>query len=130
MVAKEAVEDLCIPGLYAVYTRSEILGGNLAPNDLTRHLVNGWHPRLSGDLIILDDQMHLFTTGPTTSHGTPFAYDTHVPLLMSGWGIAPGTHAEPVTPADIAPTLCALLGIEFPSACDGKILAPALRGGR
>ena len=48
MVAKEAVEAVRIPGLYAVYTRSEILGGGLAPNDLTRHLANGWHPRLSG----------------------------------------------------------------------------------
>ena len=66
--------------------------------------------------------------GPyATSHGLPYAYDIHVPILIAGPGIRPGVWADPVSPADIAPTLCALLGVELPSACDGTILRSALR---
>lgn len=42
-------------------------------------------------------------------------------------GIRPGVYRDDVCPADIAPSLCALLGIGAPSACDGTPLRSALR---
>ena len=116
-----------VPGVYNAYTRTQILNGNLPPNEMARHIANAYFPGLSGDLLIINDQ--LFVTGGRsgTSHGTLYSYDTHVPLLLCGWGIAPGVWTNPVSPADIAPTLCNLLGIESPSACDGVILSPALK---
>jgi arylsulfatase A-like enzyme len=62
-----------------------------------------------------------------TSHGSPWAYDTSVPILIAGPGIRNGVWTDPVTPADIAPTLSLLLGIAAPSGSDGGILQPALR---
>jgi hypothetical protein len=59
-------------------------------------------------------------------HGSPHAFDAHVPLLFLGAGIAPGRHARRVSPADIAPTLAHLLGIEPPAAAEGETLAEAL----
>ena len=32
------------------------------------------------------------------SHGSPHAYDTHVPLMLYGAGVRPGVHTEPVRP--------------------------------
>ena len=48
-------------------------------------------------------------------------------ILIAGSGIKSGVHTNPVSPADIAPTLCALLGIEMPSGCDGVILPSVFR---
>lgn len=124
--AADAVTALNLPGVYAVFTRSQVLNRALPDNDLGVHLANGIHPRLTGDLVVINEPEYL-AGGGGTSHGTAFAYDTHVPLVLCGFGIAPGAWADPVTPADLAPTLCTLLGIEFPSGCDGRILKPALK---
>ena len=75
----------------------------------------------SGDIAIvlepawLEDYPH---TG--TSHGSPYTYDTQVPLLWYGWNIKSGYTSEPVNITDIAPTISALLNIMTPSACTGK----------
>ena len=120
-----------IPGVYACYTRTQILEGRLPATEITRRITNGFHPKVSGDVVVVTEAMYyteLGAPGPyVTTHGSPYAYDTHVPILIAGMGIRPGVWVDPVSPADIAPTLCALLGIELPSACDGIILKAALK---
>ena len=69
-----------------------------------------------------------YTLGAT--HGTPYSYDTHVPILMSGAGIAPGDHDERVSTLDIAPTLSGLLHILPPSGSEGRILPVRLKSNR
>ncbi|MCW3096326.1 MAG: type phosphodiesterase/nucleotide pyrophosphatase [Chthonomonadaceae bacterium] len=120
-----------LPGIYACYTRSQIMEGRLPQNDITRRVVNGFYPKVSGDIFVVSEGMYYTdpgTPGPyITTHGSPYAYDTHVPILIAGPGIRAGVWPDPVSPADIAPTLAALLGVELPSACDGTILKSALR---
>lgn len=55
-----------------------------------------------------------------TTHGSPYHYDTHVPLIWYGKNIKPGeTNREVIIP-DIAATIAQLLNIQAPSACTGK----------
>lgn len=61
------------------------------------------------------------------SHGEPYEYDAHVPLIIAGSGIRPGKYFGEASPVDIAPTLSALLGIEFPAGREGRVLTEALR---
>ena len=61
-----------------------------------------------------------------TTHGSPWSYDTRVPLLWFGAGIAPGTHAGTVSMADVAPTLAFLLGISQPGGSKGRVLSEML----
>lgn len=63
-----------------------------------------------------------------TTHGL-FAYDAtlRVPLIVAGPGLAPRIVAEPVSHADIMPTLLALVGRSSP-ASDGRSLVPLLGG--
>lgn len=124
--AADALEALKIPGIYAVYTRSQILARELPETEMAVHLANGCNPKLSGDLFIINSPFHQSTRYATT-HGTPFVYDTHVPLILCGFGIRPGVWAENVSPADLAPTLSILLGIAYPSGSDGVLLKSALR---
>ena len=61
------------------------------------------------------------------THGTPYGYDAHIPLILMGPGIAPGTYREHVALNDLAPTLAAILGVEPPSGAQGRVLTEALR---
>jgi arylsulfatase A-like enzyme len=58
-----------------------------------------------------------------------FAYDAtlRVPLIVAGPGLTPRIVAEPVSHADIMPTLLALVGRSSP-ASDGRSLVPLLGG--
>jgi predicted AlkP superfamily pyrophosphatase or phosphodiesterase len=62
-----------------------------------------------------------------TTHGSPWPYDTQVPLLWFGSGIVPGSHTGAVSVADIAPTLAMLLGIRQPAGSGGRVLREILR---
>jgi arylsulfatase A-like enzyme len=74
------------------------------------NLEPGWHA---------DDV--LFKTGGA-AHGSPYSYDTHVPLLWYGARIPRGTTHAPVSITDIAPTVAALLRIMEPNGCTGTVI--------
>jgi phosphopentomutase len=57
-----------------------------------------------------------------TSHGTFFAYDTHVPLLFWGNGIKRNEIKTEINITDIAPTLANILKIQEPSGSIGKVI--------
>jgi hypothetical protein len=56
------------------------------------------------------------------NHGTPWDYDTHVPLVWYGAGVPAGVHPEPVAVEDLAPTLAALLQVPRPPQAKGRRL--------
>jgi hypothetical protein len=129
-VACEALGSGAVEGVYACYGKQQLLSGMVARNDLAEHLARGVSPRLSGDLIVVPEPMYVpaaATPTAATSHGSPYAYDCHVPVMLCGPGIRGGVYPDKVSLADIAPTLSLLLGIEYPSGCDGRPLAQALR---
>jgi hypothetical protein len=60
-----------------------------------------------------------------TSHGTGHGYDTRVPVLLMGAGIARGEYLTPASPTDVAPTLALLAGVTL-SRAQGRVLAEAI----
>jgi arylsulfatase A-like enzyme len=54
-------------------------------------------------------------------------YDTHVPMFFFGAGVAAGTYHTSYSPADIAPTLAAMLRVELPSNSVGNVLTEAIK---
>ncbi|MGH9805420.1 MAG: alkaline phosphatase family protein [Candidatus Acidiferrales bacterium] len=82
----------------------------------------------SPDVFVLQEPFALFDgdRGGTT-HGTPYSYDTHVPLIFYGPAFRAGRYSSPVSPADLAPTLAAALGINPPALTSGRVLRRALR---
>ena len=55
-------------------------------------------------------------------HGSPWRYDSHVPVVFAGPGILPKQVSRLVHPIDVAPTLSALLGLSPPAAAQGVAL--------
>jgi len=123
-VAKAAV--LSIPGVHEALTSAELADARAQGSRSAEVL--SFHPGRSGNIyyqmapyILVDDE----PTG--TGHGSPWAYDQQVPLLLYGSGIVPGVRRTPAAVADIAPTLSALLGLTAPGGSQGRVLAEALR---
>lgn len=86
------------------------------------------YPGRTPDVVVVQEPFALFDSERGgTGHGTPYSYDTHVPLILYGAAFRPGNYREMVSPTDLAPTLAAALGINPPALADGKVLTQALR---
>lgn len=109
-----------VPGVDAFYDVTDL---HAVRDWMGPILRNSAFPERSGDVYYLTSQWTLFSSKPTgTSHGDPWAYDTHVPLLLAGWHINPRRVADEVQLVDLAPTLADLSGIHVPLSelLDGK----------
>jgi predicted AlkP superfamily pyrophosphatase or phosphodiesterase len=132
-VQHAAAEDVAgaavarLPGIYAAYGRTRILEGGLPRTDIGDRIERSFHPKLSGDLVLVSEPFWVPGTLSGTTHGSPYAYDTHVPLLLAGPGIRPGRYAARVSTLDLAPTLADLLGVLPPAGSEGRVLAEAER---
>ena len=111
----------------AAYSRRELSSAS-ASNVLAAKMQRSFHPLRSGDVMYaLKPYWTEGTDQYGASHGEPYEYDAHVPLVFVGDGIRRGTFAVEASPVDIAPTLSALLGIEFPPGREGRVLIEALK---
>jgi predicted AlkP superfamily pyrophosphatase or phosphodiesterase len=117
---------LAEPGIAVVYTRRELQSMSRTDAPLFAQLRKSWHPAVSGDVQYAVRPNWMFGSAVAT-HGSPYDYDTHVPLLMYGpqW-VRPGRIDAPVEVTGIAPTMARLLGVAAPAMSQGQVL-PVLR---
>lgn len=132
-VEREAAKILSTyPGVHSVFTRGDLAEGRVPQTALGQRVQRAWHPKVSGDLVVIQKDGWIIAEGVlvsfAASHGTPWKYDTHVPLLFLGspW-VKAGAFLQAAEPADIAPTLSRVLSIPPPSGSDGRVLAEILR---
>ena len=118
-VAAEAAGS--VEHIFRVYTRHDLLAGRVQQDSISRGVSVGFMATRSGDLYIIPDPYYMFDANGTT-HGTPFDYDNHVPILFLGAGIKAGSYARSVAVNDIAPTVAAILQVEIPSGSVGHVL--------
>lgn len=57
-----------------------------------------------------------------TSHGSPYSYDTRIPVVFWGQNLEPGKVQRGIRAVDIAPTLAKLLHLSPPNDLDGEAL--------
>jgi len=113
-----------VPGIDGLLVGEALENRSFVPTDRAAPFARSHVAGRSGDLTVLyrpywiDDE-----TG--TSHGTPYGYDSRVPLFLFGKGIAAGEYLESASPTDVAPTLAFLAGITLPRV-DGRVLTEAL----
>jgi hypothetical protein len=118
---------LAVPGVHAVFTRSDILAGRLPRSLLARKVTNSFYPKRSGDVFVVLEPFAVPSFSETsTTHGTPWSYDAQIPLVFWGRAFQPGTYAAPCQPIDLASTLAVALGLDQPSGAAGVPLSVAL----
>lgn len=120
------------PAIAGAYTRTQIMSGQMPDTPVTRRVIRSFHPDYSGDVIPVAKPYYLIvdefsTRQAGTTHGQPYNYDVHVPVLFYGPWIEPGKYRQPVDMADIVPTVCEILGIPMPSGRDGRVLGEIIK---
>ena len=115
-----ATEVHGVPGIDGFYDTAHL---DSVPGWIGTYLRNSAFPGRSGDVYYLTSEWKLLTSKLTgTSHGDPWPYDTHVPLVLAGWHIVSRRITDNVHVVDLAPTLAEIVGVHWPSAevLDGK----------
>lgn len=131
---KIEVEDVCkvirktlidFDGIAEVINLHDLGNANINEYLLTLYK-NGNHAKRSGDIQLVTEPGWMSGT-VTATHGSPYNYDTHIPLLFYGWGITHGETFSRTSVADTAPTLAALLKILEPSGNIGKVIEDVMK---
>lgn len=97
------------------------------PVKLKERLSNSYYFRRSGDIQLFYKAQYTDYTTTGLEHGAWYAYDTHIPLLFYGWNIKPGKLYRETYMTDIAPTISALLKIQMPNGCVGKVIEEVMK---
>jgi predicted AlkP superfamily pyrophosphatase or phosphodiesterase len=118
-----------VPGVARVFRGDDLPLRRNSGHPLERAAALSYFPGRSGDLIVVPRENWFFVTASNgrtpATHGTAHWYDARVPVIFWGHGIRPGKYSVAASPADIAPTLAALCGVDLIEA-DGRVLGEAL----
>jgi predicted AlkP superfamily pyrophosphatase or phosphodiesterase len=101
----------------------EHIGDASVPEPIKTAIINGYNSKRSGPVIIIPEpgwySGHM-NTG--TTHGNWNPFDTHIPLIFTGWHIPHGSTNRKINMTDISATIAALLHIQQPNGCIGQVI--------
>ncbi|HEX7016556.1 MAG TPA: alkaline phosphatase PafA [Cyclobacteriaceae bacterium] len=126
LIASELISRylMSLDGVVNVYTESVLRNARFDEGGIKGMVVRGHHPRRGGDIVyVLEPGWYSSDSKVGSTHGSPYTYDTHVPILFYGGGIKKGSTVRYHTVTDIAPTLSMILHVKFPSGCTGQPIA-------
>jgi predicted AlkP superfamily pyrophosphatase or phosphodiesterase len=127
-----AEEILQVPGVALAMTRTDLMTGTVTDNPIMRKVQRAFHPKLSGNVLIVQDQFwYLYPNAEefAAMHGSPYAYDTYVPVMVAGPGVPAQVVSRAVAPEDIAITIATYMGTKPPSGSVGDVLYEVLADG-
>lgn len=125
-VAAEAAENA--PGVMRAFTRNQLLHGTAGTTSLARKASNSFSTQRTGDVFLILEPYAVPVQGQDEgTHGTPWSYDSQVPLILWGSAFKPGFYGIPCEPIDLVPTIAVALGLTEPSSAVGRPLTIALR---
>jgi predicted AlkP superfamily pyrophosphatase or phosphodiesterase len=122
----EALEQI---GMRGYYTRSQLAHGEVPNTEAGLRYEHSYSPS-GGWYVFAVPPPYTVGSATGTGHGSPYTYDTHVPLAFYGIPFQPGTYRTHAEPVDLAATLASLLGINAPTNAIGRVLTEALTPSR
>lgn len=123
-------ELVAFEGVAYAIPSSRLREGSLPDNALMQAVLNNYHPGRSGDIYLVFQPEWFINDmdglSVTVTHGSPWRYDTFVPILFAGQGIAPQKVSRRVHTIDVALTLSIVAGTRPPSGATGEVLLEVL----
>ena len=116
------------PHVEKVWSHTQLEAAAFTNEPYSQLFLNSFHPDRSPDLLVQFKKFHLASGGRGTSHGSPYAYDTQVPILFWSTDFPAAKIAQRMNTVDLAPTLASLLKVTAPQALDGSDLSHLVRG--
>ncbi|MFG6160269.1 alkaline phosphatase family protein [Halomonas sp. 1390] len=121
-----AEELVAFDGVAHAIPSSRLREGALPENALTRAVLNNFNPDRSGDIYVVFHPGWFVNDfdglSVTVTHGSPWRYDTYVPIVFAGYGLAPRTVSRRVHTVDVAVTLSAIAATRPPDGAAGDVL--------
>jgi predicted AlkP superfamily pyrophosphatase or phosphodiesterase len=126
-VERAVAEELMqFDGVALAVSSQALRTGAFPEMPLMRKVLNNYNPKRSGDVFVVFEPQRFINDFDglevASIHGSPWSYDTYVPILIAGAGVPAGKIHRAVAPNDIAPTLSALVGANPPSGSAGDLL--------
>ncbi|HEY3114235.1 MAG TPA: alkaline phosphatase family protein [Gemmatimonadaceae bacterium] len=121
-----ALQAKMLPGIARVDRFRSLLHGDTINDPIARRWVHQFPAQSNIEMVITLTPFSTFG-GNVASHGSPYDYDTHVPIIFAGPWFAPGRYPEFVRTVDIAPTLAEIAGVKPSEKLDGVVLRRALK---
>ena len=125
-----AEELVAFDGVAYAVPSSRLREGSVPDNALMRAVLNNYHPDRSGDIYVVFQPDSFINEmdglSVTVTHGSPWLYDTFVPILFAGSGITPQVVSRRVHTIDVALTLSIIAGTRPPSGATGEVLLEVL----
>ncbi len=127
-----AAEMMKMNGIALAVPSSRLESGSLPDTPLIEKVLRNFNPKRSGDIYVVYEP-HSFINDMdglvvATTHGSPWTYDSYVPVIFAGPGIARQTVHRRIYTVDVAPTLSAIVGCKPPSGASGRRLIEVMSG--
>ena len=115
-----------VDGVAYAFSAHALRTGRVPDMPLVRRVLANHNPRRSGDIYVVFEPGRFINDFDglrvASTHGSPWSYDTHVPIMIAGPGVRPARVTRPVHTKDIALTLSLLFGCKAPSGASGEAL--------
>lgn len=115
LAAAELVRELAKSHRWvaSAYSLEELAALDATATGTEALLRNTFHPLRAPDVTVVNGSHLLKGMSRGTSHGSPYDYDRHVPMMFYGPKFPAGTSYRATGSQDITPTLLGSLGIAF-----------------
>jgi len=121
-----AAEIRRLPGVAEAISAAQLDEQDYPAGHLYEQIARNYHAKRSGDVFIVFEPNWFINDFDglvvASTHGSPWNYDTHVPVVFAGAGLAPAVVNRRVHTTDIAVTLSVYLGLKLPSGAAGRVL--------
>ena len=122
-VAQKLAEKVAqVNGVALALTAKELTEQNLQYDPIKAKVQNSYVASRAGDVVVVQKRSTMLQSYSAATHGSPYNYDTYVPLYFTGWKVKAKEYTRPVSPEDLAVTLSAVLGITQPDRATGQVL--------
>lgn len=125
-----AEEMMKFKGIALAISSEDMKNGRLPESPVIEQIRRNFHPKRSGDVYVLQEPYWFLYTNESlplcTMHGTPWRYDTYVPIIFAGRNIKSARVNRLVHPVDIATTLALYAGTKLPSGAVGNPLTEVM----
>jgi predicted AlkP superfamily pyrophosphatase or phosphodiesterase len=125
-----AVELTKFPGVALAISSTALSQGRVPDTAIYRAVLNNFNPKRSGDIFVVFEPQWFLNDFDglvvASSHGSPWNYDTFVPIMFAGSNVLAQRIFRNVQTIDVAPTLAAFVGTQPPSGAEGVPLVEVL----
>ncbi|CAN5233843.1 alkaline phosphatase family protein [soil metagenome] len=126
-VKKAVIKTLQAKPLIITAFETDKLALTTLPEPQKTMLANGYNNKRSGDIQFTLKPGYFDGGTKGTTHGLWNPYDAHIPCVFFGWGVKPGKTNRETYMTDIAATIAAMLHIQMPSGCVGKVITELVK---